>query len=1161
MVVVRGGDCYKWRRRCFVFGNVCRLVEEVAVTLRVPEPNAPFFRVGARTIRRVIKAHRGARGLGAHARSYALSRVDALALGLPRDLGVSGDALPEDVVLSVDDAAGVDGASPEAMSQRWRGVFHARVHAALERNFLVGAEGAARLRARIDALGQVEFDEVRAMLDEDDRVLSPADDREHYIEFAAMFCEYVHFEPTLLATTFPSLADPARVLSVLRQDLDDRALFEVGCPDSVGSRDERGAASKLSVGYATYVAHAKFTGLKVTPPSVAAARIWVSRAEAAAAGGNDAGAALDAARACTVEDAEVKSQAERILSAAAYSLERRVMRVAQPVKVSLKSLLELLARAASRAGRYSKEARLLLALQTAALAGERVEQVVDIPGFLFSLGRKKVVRGLPMLRELRAVHALRRASVMAYRVRLEFAQRSVLVEVLDVVSGQADLNLRDALRPTLRKALEVAGLRASNSPELVARDKVIEEWLDDVSRRGFVSFGSIRDGLSRNQLKLDDLAGVTAVFRSDPLLRLDRIFDVALDGAYRKSDFYLRWLHIASRLLFATGIGRALMVFAIVPVLGAFVVLQAYGHVVLPHLGKLSFAKFDPTTTTAFATAACFIFGLLHSPGLRGLASQVLGLIGGVLAFLFSTVPRLLFGHPALRRWLAQPRARFVIRGVVVPAAVALASWRWMHTHGHEAPRELALGAVGLFALAMVLWSRLGEWIEETIFEQVVPAWHQVGRKFLFGIARVVARFFEALLDGLERGMFRVEEALHFRGAAGPALLAWKGAAGVAFGLIAYVVRLYVTLMVEPEVNPIKHVPVVTVAHKLTLPFMSDLLAFLRDVASPLGPVIGGSFAVVTAFFAPSAFGFLAWELKENYKLYRGGRRGGQPPALVGAHGETVRALLVPGFHSGTLSKLFRRLRRSAERESLAALDRRLVGKDRSGVGATRSLRGIRDDLRTVETRVRWFVERELCGMLNGPARWAHGRVSVGAVQLSASRIRVELTCNDLSQARCTVAFEAQSANVIATVERPGFLTALLAAGGDSVTLFENALVGLYHAAEVDFVREQVEANIPTGRRYDFDDQGIVVWPTPTFDVQLRFPVHGAVADIIEPEVVGVGYDEPSWVLDLRKVAFARTRVGWAAWVAAWSAAAHPTARIPRLALGESLLARGEQAE
>jgi hypothetical protein len=49
------------------------------------------------------------------------------------------------------------------------------------------------------------------------------------------------------------------------------------------------------------------------------------------------------------------------------------------------------------------------------------------------------------------------------------------------------------------------------------------------------------------------------------------------------SDFYLRWLHVASRVAFGTGLGRALMVFAIVPLLGAFVFLQAYSHVVLPH--------------------------------------------------------------------------------------------------------------------------------------------------------------------------------------------------------------------------------------------------------------------------------------------------------------------------------------------------------------------------------------------------------------------------------------------------------------------------------------------------------------------------------------------------------------------------------------------------
>jgi hypothetical protein len=400
---------------------------------------------------------------------------------------------------------------------------------------------------------------------------------------------------------------------------------------------------------------------------------------------------------------------------------------------------------------------------------------------------------------------------------------------------------------------------------------------------------------------------------------------------------------------------------------------------------------------------------------------------------------------------------------------------------------------------------------------------------------------------------------LHFRGSAGRLSILWKGAAGVLFALFAYIVRLYVTLMVEPEFNPIKHVPVVTVAHKLTLPFIPDLLAFLRQVASPLGPLLGGTFAAVTAFFAPSAFGFLAWELKENYKLYSGSRRAGLPPSVVGADGETIRGLLIPGFHSGTLSKLFRRLRRSAERESTAALERRLVGKDRSGVGAKRSLRGIREDLRSVEIRARWFVERELCGMLNGATRWAHGRVAVESVELSSSRIRIQLSCRGLSENKCTIAFEAQSGNVIASVCSPGFITDLLRVGGVSVTVFENALVGLYHAAEVDFVREQVEANIPQGRRYDFDDNGIIVWPTPCFDVELRFSVHGGTADVVEPEVIGVGFNEPSWVLDLRKVAFARTRIGWTAWVAAWSAAAHPTARVPRLGLGASLLGRGER--
>ena len=39
--------------------------------------------------------------------------------------------------------------------------------------------------------------------------------------------------------------------------------------------------------------------------------------------------------------------------------------------------------------------------------------------------------------------------------------------------------------------------------------------------------------------------------------------------------------------------------------------------------------------------------------------------------------------------------------------------------------------------------------------------------------------------------------------------------------VIAYVLRLYVDLFVEPTTNPIKHFPVVTVAAKILIPFIA----------------------------------------------------------------------------------------------------------------------------------------------------------------------------------------------------------------------------------------------------------------------------------------------------------------------------------------------------
>src|SRR5262249_44410458 len=136
---------------------------------------------------------------------------------------------------------------------------------------------------------------------------------------------------------------------------------------------------------------------------------------------------------------------------------------------------------------------------------------------------------------------------------------------------------------------------------------------------------------------------------------------------------------------------------------------------------------------------------------------------------------------------------------------------------------------------------------------------------------------------------------------------------------VTYVVRIYTNLLVEPTVNPIKHFPVVTVGHKLMFPFLVVLFRFLDEQVKFLGPVLGSGFVAMTIFFLPGICGFIVWELKENWKLYRANRAATLRPILVGSHGETALRLLKPGFHSGTVPKLYAKLRRAERKGQLAA--------------------------------------------------------------------------------------------------------------------------------------------------------------------------------------------------------------------------------------------------
>ena len=111
---------------------------------------------------------------------------------------------------------------------------------------------------------------------------------------------------------------------------------------------------------------------------------------------------------------------------------------------------------------------------------------------------------------------------------------------------------------------------------------------------------------------------------------------------------------------------------------------------------------------------------------------------------------------------------------------------------------------------------------------------------------------------------------------------------GLGWFFVAYLVRVYVNLLIEPQVNPIKHFPVVTVSHKMILP-----LSFHADPAMLTGDTAGAKGSALrrrrrSCSCCPGVFGFLVWELKENWRLYEANRSETLRPVIVGDHGETM---------------------------------------------------------------------------------------------------------------------------------------------------------------------------------------------------------------------------------------------------------------------------------
>jgi hypothetical protein len=1048
----------------------------------------------------------------------------------------------------------------DVLRHYWRLLFHARVDALMQSR--IAAWSAAELQERIERTGRSPFNEARVVLARERYLATLDDERAAYREWVAVYLELSRFRPELVRTYFPALGQAGACPDVLAQEIDAEALLRQTRPQEAGDAAEApltDEADEAAHEHAIAALHDLPRG-RVVRDGRRAPRL-LARAQRAQDVGNTVRAAILRTR---VFRAAPHDKAPHV--AAMRDLDTLVERLRQALHLGegeaheWRAALEgVLARAA--VGWWNREGRLLYDLQKVCVDHEREIYSVGVVEWLLEFGRRPLRRPQPNQRRVLMLRSLRSALRRAPRARLAVAQRERLTHLLHQALDRTEARLREALRPAIVTGLAGGGVRPRNAVERVAEGKLVEELLDGLADKGFLTMGGVRDAISRNQIKLHDIKGFAAFFRGDQLLRIDRRLSRTLDGVYHRGEAYLRFFQKSSSALFATAWGRALTQYVLLPAGGAYVILEGLDHTLVAlfnwltkshwlKLGRLEEFKGPvalgprgPRIEIPFNQALLdnihfflltfFLVGLINWPAFRHTVMRGLRAIGHGLHRGFVEGPRWLASRPWVQAIWKSRAMRLGLRFVVKPLAFAEAAW--LLTPRGVSPRThwIVLGSMFL-AANLVLNNRTGRALEQAVLQWLRNLFARVTTEILANILRGILHFFQRAMEYFDRAMYAVDEWLRFRSGQSRFSLIAKASLGVVWFFIAYITRFAVNLLIEPQINPVKHFPVVTVSHKIVLPSVGLFESAYLQLG--LSAMRARTLAATTVTSIPGIFGFLAWELRSNWMLYAANRHRTLRPVQIGSHGETLPRLLRPGFHSGTVPKIFARLRR-AQRH--IEVHRRFRGR------AEASVHKQHEAAEHVREAVRHFVQRELVALLNEQAAWRDTPLAAGDVELSVTRLIVALSCPGIDPRPAKICFEERSGWILAHVDAPGWTERLDQAKTQQLCA---ALLGLYKIAGADVVQEQIETAFipPQAVAVELSPDELMVWPGRSFRQQppLVFDLHEK-APARQPQIGR----QPLMLRGLD--------VEWGRWVQAWEPdgdghAAHPTpttAPLPPLCL------------
>ena len=1040
--------------------------------------------VEERVLRRIIRRDRGIHGPGLHVpheRCYVVPRARLARYVDPDEVRGDQTGLPERVIVVTGDRGVLAADGPEVQTELWRVLFHARVHLAFDELAAAGRFEASVVRERVHRLGHADLDAGRFVLRQESLLLPPASLGDVYVELAALYLELRHFAPAALDRTFPGL-DRTAYDALLSLDLDADALL-------AASRPARAPAEPC-------LARPPEDPAQPTAPQALEPEA-VRGAERMRSKGNLARAAILAVR------GGCRDAAQRDLEALTARL-GRTFGVDDPAGWA-DGLMPVVELAGAQPSMRTASSRLLHDLQAACVIADREVKVVDVIGWTLSRGKRDLVRALPAARTIRAARRVHRAvGKLAACAFASGAERDRAAATLHVIAQHADARARAGYRPVIVAALNDAGLVPYELPERVAQATLVDELLDRALTAGQLSLGDLRDALSRNDLKLPDLQ-LSELAAGDPLLRVDARLARSLDGIYRRGEAYMRALQKLSSLLFGTRIGRVLTRYLLLPLLGAFALLEGMQQMGAPVASRLGYDLQVSTRETLLGGAA-LLFLLIHVTIVRRGLVLVLRWTWRAIRLLLFDLPLQVWRHRVLRALLASTLVRWGVRPALPATIVALLTgdlgwWRWPI-------------AVAVFAVAAVVTNL--RWVaraEEIATDQLARFVRHLGR-IVPGIIRLTLEVFARLVELLERGLYRVDEWLRFRAGQPHIVLVLKGAFGVVWFFVTFLVRLYVNLFVEPTVNPIKHFPVVTIAAKIILPFIPAMLGAIASAATPLlGRELANGFAAFTVLVLPGLAGFLVWELKENWRLYRATRSKVLQPSVVGHHGETMSRLLRPGFHSGTIPKLFTKLRRAAWRN-----DER---------GVTRAKEG----LHHVEAAIATFAARQLAAILDEAEAFRASGITVAGVALRSNRVEIGLACASLAADPVMLRIELEADWLVVGVARRGWIGSL---GEDQQRIVEVALAGFYKLAAIQLVHEQLDHVLRTDDTvppHAITDEGLLVWPGRGFDTELCYDLRSR---RLRPRVRGAPHDGAIPTLRGRHGIFAHESLFRTMWTSAW---------------------------